>query len=148
MRYRGQNFDIGVEDRGEDFDSAACERLLQAFHAAHEQAYGFASPNEPVEFVNLKLKATAELDKPPLATWDVNTEGRPHTTRGVVFSGPDSVEAPVYRREELSRDHVLEGPAVIEQLDSTLLVFPGDTGRVDSWGNLVISLAEGGEPWS
>ena len=41
MRYRGQNFEIGVEDSGESFDDSACARLLQAFHAAHELAYGF-----------------------------------------------------------------------------------------------------------
>ena len=147
MRYRGQNFEIGVEDSGESFDDSACARLLQAFHAAHELAYGFASPDEPVEFVNLKLKGMAVLDKPPLSTWDVSSNGSPHEVRDVVFAGTDGVAAPVYRREALGRDQVIAGPAVIEQLDSTLLVFPGDTGLVDAWGNLVMSLGAGSESW-
>jgi N-methylhydantoinase A len=147
MRYRGQNFEIGVEDSGESIDDAACARLLQAFHAAHELAYGFASPDEPVEFVNLKLKGIAMLDKPPLSTWNVATAGSSHEVRDVVFAGTDSVAALVYRREVLGVDQVIAGPAVIEQLDSTLLVFPGDTGCVDAWGNLVILLGEGGESW-
>ncbi|MBH61603.1 MAG: methylhydantoinase [Alphaproteobacteria bacterium] len=142
MRYRGQNFEIAVDDPGDVYDAAACERLLQAFHAAHELAYGFASPDEPVEFVNLKLKGVARLDKPPLSAREVVVEGEPHAVRPIIFAGSESVETPIYRREELARGQVIEGPAVVEQLDSTLLVFPGDSGRVDDWGNLVISLAE------
>ncbi len=148
MRYRGQNFEIGVEYDGAPFDAAVCERLVRSFHAAHEAAYGFASADEPVEFVNLKLKGAATLDRPPLAVWDKPAAGLPHAWRGVVFGGADRIAAPVYRRGDLGRGQVLEGPAVVEQLDSTLLVFPGDRGRVDGWGNIIIALAEGGEPWS
>ena len=54
----------------------------------------------------------------------------------------DCVDTPVYRREDLACHQVIKGPAVVEQLDSTLLVFPGDNGHVDNWGNLVISVAE------
>ena len=148
MRYRGQNFEIGVASDGEEFDAAACECLVQAFHAAHESNYGFASPDEPVEFVNLKLKGMANLDQPDPAVWVVSTEGKPHASRDVVFGGAERISAPLYRREELGRDQVIEGPAVVEQLDSTLLVFPGDHGRVDDWGNIVITLAEGGPSWN
>ena len=148
MRYRGQNFEIGVESSGDVFDPSACARLVQAFHMAHERTYGFASTAEAVEVVNLKLKAVMVLDKPPLATWDLTAVGNPHAARDVVFDGGERVETPVFRREELGRDQVVEGPAIIEQLDSTSLVFPGDTGRIDAWGNLVIELSEDGKSWS
>jgi N-methylhydantoinase A len=142
MRYRGQNFEITVDDSGDIYDVTTCKRLVQAFHTAHELAYGFASLDEPVEFVNLKLKVIAQLEKPPLPVWEVSVPGEPHAMRSVIFSEADCVDTPVYRREDLACHQVIKGPAVVEQLDSTLLVFPGDNGHVDNWGNLVISVAE------
>jgi N-methylhydantoinase A len=60
----------------------------------------------------------------------------------VAFAKDAWREAPVYRRADLAPGQQLEGPAIIEQMDCTTPVFPGDRLRVDDWGNLVIDLAK------
>ena len=49
---------------------------------------------------------------------------------------------PIYERSSLKAGQKIEGPAIVEQMDTTVLIFPGDTCDVDEWGNLIISLAE------
>jgi len=61
-------------------------------------------------------------------------------TRPVVFEQDETVQCRVVHRHELSAGDEVTGPAVIEQLDATTLVYPGDTARVDNFGNLLISL--------
>ena len=58
-----------------------------------------------------------------------------------VFFDPDAaVESAVFQRSALLPGHVIEGPAIIEQLDATTLVYPGDRATVDAAGNLIIGL--------
>ncbi|WP_121062656.1 hydantoinase/oxoprolinase family protein [Chachezhania antarctica] len=61
-------------------------------------------------------------------------------TRPVYFDG--WVETPVYWRDHLPGDAVLEGPAIVEQMDCTLVMEPGDTARQDADGNLIVTLGE------
>jgi N-methylhydantoinase A len=61
-------------------------------------------------------------------------------TRPVVFEQDEAVQCRVVHRHELSAGDEIIGPAVIEQLDATTLVYPDDTARVDNFGNLLISL--------
>ena len=59
-----------------------------------------------------------------------------------MFSTAGWSDTPIYRREALAPEQVLQGPAIIEQLDATSLIYPGDTGAVDAWGNLIITLGD------
>ena len=45
-------------------------------------------------------------------------------------------------RSELVAEQIIKGPAIVEQMDTTILIFPNDVGLVDGWGNLIISLSE------
>ena len=51
------------------------------------------------------------------------------------------METKVYRRLDLSRGQSLTGPAIIEQMDSIIVVFPGDIAKVDDWGNLLVNIS-------
>ena len=61
------------------------------------------------------------------------------------FTAGDTTACPVYNRELLRAGHSLDGPAIVEQLDSTTPIFPGDTAVVDRAGNLIIQIANGAE---
>ena len=61
--------------------------------------------------------------------------------RAVWFDADAAVTTPVYDRSALLAGHRLGGPAVIEQMDSTTLLFPGDRCSVDAAGNLIIEVA-------
>ena len=140
LRYRGQNFELSVPFEGGTLDMAACRTLRQGFHAVHERAYGYASPAETVEFVSLQLKAVGLLDKPPLPRLAGGQSGKPTGTRQVMFGLGEWHKTALYRREDLVQGQEIVGPAIIEQLDATTPIFPGDVAAVDAWGNLIIRL--------
>jgi N-methylhydantoinase A len=148
MRYVGQNFELRVPV-GEAAGAGAApalpdaETLRRLFFAAHEQSYGFHNPEDAVEIVNIRLTAHGRLRQPDAAAEapGPTTPPPPAETRAVWFAGDVAVATPVYDRATLRAGHVVAGPAVIDQLDATTLVFPGDRARVDGHGNLLLELA-------
>ena len=143
LRYPRQNYELSVNLPERPMDSSALAQLIGAFHALHDQAYGFASPGERVQFVTLRLEAighvpTVELPRIPPAVRDVSTA---QVARRPVYLGDPwgEVQCPVYERKRLTYGHTLPGPAVIEQMDTTTLVLPGQSTRVDSYGNLLVT---------
>jgi len=122
MRYRGQAYELTVPvGRGRELLEAE-----QAFHAAHERAYGHASPVEETEIVTLRARATGALEAPD---WDglapAGSPGRAHASARTVWTpgqGPEPYA--VHERGSLGRK-TLDGPAVVEQDDSTIVVAPG-----------------------
>jgi N-methylhydantoinase A len=146
MRYIGQNFELPVvlgrtNGSGRPTLPDAGE-LRDRFFAAHTQHYGFHNPDDPVEVVNLRLTATGALRHAAAAPKPAR-EGPPEpTARRPVFFEPDaSVETPIYDRAALSTGTKIVGPAIIEQLDATTLVHPGDIARVDAALNILITVA-------
>ena len=89
------------------------------------------------------MKLVGVLEKPALAKLAPRAAGMPLHTRRVAFAKDAWRDAPVYRRIDLAPGQRVEGPAIIEQMDCTTPLFPGDRMRVDDWGNLVIDLAKG-----
>jgi N-methylhydantoinase A len=140
-RYVGQNFELPLS-----FNYAAAlpsiESLRERFFAEHERAYGFYNPLDPVEVVNFRIIAVGRLAKP-------TDRGTP-TTDGAALeaSGKRPIwfsDAPedtrVYDRATLRPRDSVTGPAVIEQLDATTLLFPGDHAVVDAHLNLHVEFA-------
>jgi N-methylhydantoinase A len=142
MRYRGQNYELAIPLADDEISSEDCAKLGATFHATHRRSYGFASQSETVEFVNMKVKAVGLSEKPPLRHLNEGPDAEPVAQRRTLFAGGVWHDTPVYRRDELAAGQTLAGPAIIEQLDTTIPIFPGDRGNVDAWGNLVITLAK------
>ena len=139
-RYFGQNYELAIEADLALNDDALIAGLGRAFHAAHEFAYGFASESEPVQIVNVVVKAIGELDRPALPMVSEAKPAGPSGHRMVLFDDTGRVRTPFFRRSELARGQIIEGPAIVEQMDTTILVFPGDSARTDRWGNLVMEV--------
>lgn len=140
LRYIGQNFELSVPVADAPFVEADIAEMRRAFRAAHDNAYGFAAESEPIEIVNLKLKAIGILDKPSLPKVSEKSPSSPVGQRAVIFREAKPVATPIYRRAELAPAQSISGPALVEQLDTTILIYPGDTASVDAFGNLVIRL--------
>ena len=140
LRYRGQNFELSIPFEFAAFDAASCSVLIERFHVAHDRAYGFAQKGEPVELVSMRVKLAGVLDKPNLAELEAQAPALPRGQRRVCFADGTWHEAPIFRRGELARDQLIAGPAIVEQMDSTTPIHPGDRARVDHWGNLIIEL--------
>ena len=140
LRYRGQNHELAVPVADRPFDSEACREINRAFEAAHTRAYGFAPEDEPVEFVNLRMQGIGVLEKPAFPELPSRAPGPPSAHRRALFNAESWMETPVYKRTALAPEQRIAGPAIVEQLDATVPVHPGDQCVVDRWGNLIISL--------
>lgn len=131
-RYRGQSHELRVP-----VDEAA--DVADAFHTAHRATYGYAVPGTPVEVVTLRVVAEGRpaLEAPP-SSWDLGPpDDRP--ARRAVVNG-ETTTVPAVARSALNPGDELAGPALVDQPDATTRLGPGDRGRVDEVGNLVVVL--------
>ena len=141
-RYVGQNFELPIS-LGEATQPLDAAGICAMFFAEHERAYGFHNALDPVEVINFRLVATGRLKQPSArpAGGDSGEMPAPVDQRHVWFDADKSVLTPIYDRATLAFGHVIDGPAVIEQLDATTLLFPGDRATVDAHRNLTVELA-------
>ena len=103
-----------------------------------------AARTRPVEVYQLNVRAVGETEKAELPSHD-GDGGEPEAcgSREVVFErGEDAVDAPVYKRDDLPAGASFEGPALIDQLDSTVLVPPGVKVEVDEWLNIRMQIEQ------
>ncbi|MDH3700325.1 MAG: hydantoinase/oxoprolinase family protein, partial [Alphaproteobacteria bacterium] len=145
MRYAGQNFELPVPVGETDGigtppavpDTAALRGL---FFGVHERSYGFHNPEDPMEIINIRLTAHGRLPKPqqPMEDSGEPPAPTPDHHRPVWFDASTAVETPVFGRSALRPGQRIEGPAIIEQLDTTTVVFPGDAATVDGRRNLIL----------
>jgi N-methylhydantoinase A len=138
MRYHGQNYELGIALP----DGATMATLTALFAEAHRQRYGFATDEDPVEIVTLRLEANGVVRKAELKTHPEagpDASGAIATNREIWLAETKGfVSTPIYARERLRPGHRFAGPAIVEQMDATTLVPPGMTARVDRWLNLVL----------
>jgi N-methylhydantoinase A len=140
MRYVGQNFELTVAMP----PGGGRDALRRAFLAEHDRVYGYAAQDEPVQVVNVRLTALGEPD--PLELPALASAPRPEPDearsgeRAVHFEETRGfVTTPLYRRERLLAGHRVSGPAVVEQMDATTVILPGQVAVVDERANLVIA---------
>ena len=142
LRYAGQNFELAINFKNDQFNRDTALALRTEFDKAHEVAYGYSQSNEPVELVGMRVKLAGILSKPPIPKTKTGSGLKSIGSRKVSFGKNMWTETPIYRREAIPVEQNFEGPAVIEQMDSMLLIFPGDTAKIDRWGNLIIDLGQ------
>lgn len=137
LRYAGQGYDIPIELPAGPVDLSA---LASAFHVEHERQYGFARRDQLVQLVNLWVSAELPIaaDRRTPAERTVSDRPAPRATRPVFLSGR-WLDTAVYDRSGLRPGQKIDGPAVIEQLDSTALIWPGGHARVDAWEQIAIA---------
>jgi len=126
LRYRGQAFELTVSAGDEDPDA-----LREAFAAAHEQAYGYRDEESEVELVTVRV--TGAVPGPEIAPDDEGA-GTERATRAAVFDG-EELQATVLRGEPRPDDAV-EGPAIVELPEATLVVPPGWRGQTEAAGTI------------
>ncbi len=145
VRYLGQGFELQAPVGAGALDGGDVAEMYERFHMAHTQLYGYAQRDSRMEVVNLRLTALANMPRPRLDAAPLNGSRNPDGARvnaRPVYFHNEPVSAGVYDRARLAPGDVVEGPAVIEQLDSTTLVWPGQTASVDSYRNLLLERVE------
>lgn len=139
VRYQGQALLLTLDVTPEQMKERGLDVLREAFDAEHEKLFSF-SLNEEHELVN--LRAIARAPRPNIAERDyASAEGS--IEQAAVGTSPIYYEgkmhdATLYQREALCPGHRISGPAIVMEMDSTTVVFPGYQATVDKVGNLLI----------
>jgi N-methylhydantoinase A len=141
VRYTGQSYEIPVTFRANRIDASTLPNLVRDFEALYLNMYGHTN-RSPVEIVNLRCVAYEPVK--PLEGLSIRTPGgagnKGESSREVWFLGLDKPSrVPVVQRESLRERATVEGPAIIEQADTTILVYPHQRGVVDAANNIRIS---------
>lgn len=147
MRYVGQSYELQVPLPAGPVSQESLGALLEGFHAIHRRIYGHASPRSPVEIISLRGVHRYQLpEPPPLEPPSMGTvEAARIGTRQAYFTElVEYVATPLYDRHRLPVGTSLTGPAILEQYDTTTVVYPGQRCVVHESGNLVISAQGGG----
>ncbi len=133
VRYRRQAYELTVPLAEGPITRESLDGLAAAFHEKHRQTYGHANPAEPVQLVNLRLTASGRLSKLALVQPPASAPAR-RRMREVWFPQIGSTPCPVHWRDGLAAGETLAGPAIIEAMDSTIVVPPGWIASVDGKG--------------
>lgn len=144
-RYEHQNYELTISINKGKLNESDLNELKKAFGNAHEHAYGYQDKERPVQIVNYRLSAIGLSDKPQIGHIQECSASVPkeNEVRQVRFEKQCKfIETPVYLRDDLPSDCILQGPAIIEQMDSTCVIPPGWTALSDQYGNILVERKE------
>ena len=140
LRYLGQSHEITLPMASGPTDQGVVARLAEAFGKEHSRLYGYAA-DAPVELVTMRLTARVSVSRPPLEVEAPQARDVSAAVRGmrpVHFPDVGFVKCPIYDRTAIPEGFATAGPAVIEQMDTTTIVFPGQKFERDRTGNLIL----------
>lgn len=135
IRYVGQEYTVNIVNESDDL-----AELEERFHTTHFDIYGHNNPNGITEIVNIRTTALGDLEKIGITKIDSNSKEliEPDHTREIVWAG--SVQKTgVYATTDLTSGNHFEGPAIIEDKNSTIVVPPSFSISVDGNRNIAIS---------
>jgi len=141
MRYAGQGYELTMPLPA-TLGDGALRKLRADFDEAHRQQFGHTAPNEPVEIVSYRLRGIGRVPPVKLPSYTAQgfkTQDAIREYRDMRFDGR-TLSCPVYQREKLDVGATFSGPAVVDQLDCTTVVFPGQQARVDNYKNIIITM--------
>lgn len=137
MRYEGQNHELTVHIPAEVVTKDLVPFAVARFHHVHTSTYGHDDPGQPVQFVTFRVFARGRIPPLQMVAVEGNEAPRePHARRSVYFPQTGHVDTPVYRRDDMPSE--ISGPAIIDQMDSTVVVPPGTRATASQSGNLLI----------
>lgn len=143
MRYVGQGHEIRVRIPSGDLDRSSIEAIQDAFDDAYRQAFGRICDGVPVETVHWRVTVSGPKPEATSVRIEAASSDAEKGVRDVLFDGRDApVKTPVYSRYALRRGFSLQGPAIVEEAESTTVVPPGWHLLVHDCGALVLTHKE------
>jgi len=139
MMYQGQWRSLAVSAPA---TITSTEDLVRGFHDEHEREYNFRREDAPVSIFRVGVKATGVVQKAELPSFEVTPHAPdPASQRDVWFKGK-SCRTDVYDRATMKAGAEFTGPAIVEQVDSTVVVPPGATAKIDQYMNILIRVKD------
>ena len=145
LRYVGQGYELQAPLESGRITRGSLASSESVFHDLHRQSYGFHSDDQEIEIVNLRIACVGGVSKPQLrrerlSGGDSQKAREALKGRRRVFLKGRYRETAIYDRDRLVPGAVIRGPAIVEQKDSTTLLFRGNVGRVDAYRNIIIDV--------
>lgn len=139
-RYKRQNYELQLAIPEEKLDEEILNDIKGQFHKEHMKNYGYFDENQPIELINYRVNAIGKTPKPDMPKYPIKDSLNPpipNANRQVYFDeNKGFVECPIYTRDDLDAGHEIFGPAVVEQMDTTILINPGWNANVDEYLNI------------
>ncbi|HEX8105460.1 MAG TPA: hydantoinase/oxoprolinase family protein [Solirubrobacteraceae bacterium] len=143
VRYYGQADSINIPVPSGELDAETLRTVIASFHARHGQEYGYTMPADAAEpeIATLRVSGIGKADTFKLSPSERtgSLEDARAGTRSIYFDGAFH-DTPIYDRDRLAPGVTFDGPAIVEQLDSTIVVLPGMAARVDDYENVLIAI--------
>jgi N-methylhydantoinase A len=142
MRYVGQVHECTVGIDTFKINDKTVDRVKDAFHRRHEELYTYSEPHSTVEIVNIESTLYGLIDKPEmpaLTSGKAPSEAIKSHRNGIFSASGKGIRTPVYDGGALGAGAVVEGPAIIEEVTTTIVVEPDWTARLDASGSYVIT---------
>jgi N-methylhydantoinase A len=145
-RYVGQGYELRVIAPDGDIDAAWVKATAEAFHEAHGRTYSQRFDDKAVQLVNIRVTGVGAVEHVRIAEiekGDADASAAIATTTRALFwksenADPEWVQTPIYERALLKAGNVFEGPAIVQQFDSTTIVGIGQRATVDAVGHIII----------
>jgi N-methylhydantoinase A len=146
-RYVGQGYEIEIPVPLGALSHASLEEIEQSFNAEYKRIYNRLNEDVEIEFIDWRVivsgpKPDMDLSSASNANGEQLGNKAVKGHRRLYFPEyGDYVRAPVYDRYQIKMGTVLEGPAVVEEKESTLVIGPKGKAEVDQWGNIIMTIA-------
>jgi N-methylhydantoinase A len=141
IRYAGQGYEITLPCNA-PLAPGGLAQLRSAFDEEHRKMFGHTAPQEPVEIISYRVRGIGRVppvELPKFAPTGAPLAGAVREMRVARFNGAN-IECPVYQREKLDVGATFSGPAIVDQLDCTSVIPPGQHVRVDEYRNMIITI--------
>jgi len=142
VRYAGQNYEISVAVPDGPITAETFKAIEEGFEAAHRQLYGFIAEGEPIQLVTFRVAASGLVPQAEFKPQPIEGADASHAVTGSrpvwMVEARDFVDTKLYNRDLLRPGNVVEGPAIIDQMDSTTVVPIGQKATVDAYFNLIL----------
>jgi len=148
MRYAGQAHEVTIDIPANIIKSKithdAIRKLADMFHERHKYLFGHSSPDAAVEFITLSVSATGPMPRSKMFEIEkggASPDKAKKAERSVYFEEfKEYRNCPTFERSLLKANNIIKGPAVVEQMDTTIVIPPGQKATVDKYGNIFIDI--------
>ncbi len=144
MHYEGQGFDIEVPLPQLPLSEFVIPELKDVFHRKYADTFGYAQPDQPIRATGWKLRAShsrGEFQWPAIEPH--NSTPTPSSHRPAYFPETGGfTDTPVYSRPTLGVGASIEGPAIVEEAESTVVLLPKSRATVDKYGNILVEFQQ------
>ena len=143
LRYSRQAYELTIPAQAGPVSADTLSDLAAQFHDKHRLTYGHANPDEAIQLVNLRLTAIGKLESLDLRQTSNENAAAQKRSRAVWFKRSGRIECTIYDRDGIGAVDTIAGPAVIEAIDTTIVVPPGWTASPSARGHIIMEAQDG-----